>query len=847
MESLRQSLTFLYRCKTNGVFPNFILHSVRPPPNMKPTKFLTNFLTRTRRTLLTLAIRTQHQALIQARKSLTELKAKTPSSLLSQLEPAITASANETKQRNKSTLQRKFDQLQARTSQQPSDLNHATTKNQNNNTSTKNANDDPHDRVTVLNDIHISASALNALSKGPKFTLSPRLSRNELQHTVQIETAALAYAIRWHHVHNTPNNATQPAKNVSSTYSINRLCPLCNKRTEPLRLNKDAKRAIQGLQTDLQRLVERFDPRTIRPNISRPEQKAIIELRNQENITITRSDKGGEMVVMKTNELQQLCLDHLNDSTTYERLKKNPTNTIRLKINKTINDILTQRNFPPNLIYNLQTPSSARTQRFYALPKTHKNILKIHPIVSACGGIFDRLGWLLQLIFKPLLKNISAHLDNTATLLQRYHNIDKQQLKGQIPISFDVVSLYTNIDNDEAIDTALQYTNKYELNTYGLKTDDLFILLHLLLDNNIFSYEDIGIYRQIRGLAMGSRISGILAILAMDRFERLFIYRNLEPQLTIYVRYVDDIGTVVPNSDEAYRTLTYLNSKHPTIKFELELPDSDGYLPILDIQMKIDDNGQIHHRLYRKKASKNITLHFNSHHPRTVKKAIITNELRRATLCSSLAHRPEAISMTRTKLRRNGYPDLLTDNACKNKQKKPKKKPNADNTLFTLKIPFISDTFNYNVRQILNKHNIPARLTNTPGLTLRKLSTKKQQRTNATCNKRTCPAPTICQRTNIVYEATCNICQQTYIGQTTRRLHERAREHMTAATNGQRSSALGEHYADTHPNATPDLSFKILKQNNDVLRLHIEEALCIQTLSPPLNRRQEHLGTGFLP
>ena len=28
-------------------------------------------------------------------------------------------------------------------------------------------------------------------------------------------------------------------------------------------------------------------------------------------------------------------------------------------------------------------------------------------------------------------------------------------------------------------------------------------------------------------------------------------------------------------------------------------------------------------------------------------------------------------------------------------------------------------------------------------------------------------APTICQRTNIVYEATCNICQQTYIGQTT--------------------------------------------------------------------------------
>ena len=70
---------------------------------------------------------------------------------------------------------------------------------------------------------------------------------------------------------------------------------------------------------------------------------------------------------------------------------------------------------------------------------------------------------------------------------------------------------------------------------------------------------------------------------------------------------------------------------------------------------------------------------------------------------------------------------------------------------------------------------------------------------------------------------------------------------MTAGTNGQRSSALGEHYADTHPNATPDLSFKILKQNNDVLRLHIGGSPLHPDFEPPLNRRQEHLGTGVLP
>ena len=43
---------------------------------------------------------------------------------------------------------------------------------------------------------------------------------------------------------------------------------------------------------------------------------------------------------------------------------------------------------------------------------------------------------------------------------------------------------------------------------------------------------------------MGNRLSGTLAILCMDRFERSHIY-NLQPKPIFYVRYVDDTGTVV--------------------------------------------------------------------------------------------------------------------------------------------------------------------------------------------------------------------------------------------------------------------------------------------------------------
>ena len=61
------------------------------------------------------------------------------------------------------------------------------------------------------------------------------------------------------------------------------------------------------------------------------------------------------------------------------------------------------------------------------------------------------------------------------------------------------------------------------------------------------------------------------------------------------------------------------------------------------------------------------------------------------------------------------------------------------------------------------------------------------------------------------------------------------------------TSAFGEHYANTHPNTTtPNITFKILKRTRDTLRLHIEEAYAIQTKSPQLYRRDEHLGMGFL-
>ena len=120
---------------------------------------------------------------------------------------------------------------------------------------------------------------------------------------------------------------------------------------------------------------------------------------------------------------------------------------------------------------------------------------------------------------------------------------------------------------------------------------------------------------------MGSRLSGTLAILTMDRFERLHIYRKFQP--AIYMRYVDKTGTAVNSTNDAQRMVQYLNNQHTTIKFELELPREDGYLPLLDTAIKINPDGSLSYKLYSKPASKRITLHHDSHHPGSTKKTIM--------------------------------------------------------------------------------------------------------------------------------------------------------------------------------------------------------------------------------
>ena len=343
---------------------------------------------------------------------------------------------------------------------------------------------------------------------------------------------------------------------------------------------------------------------------------------------------------------------------------------------------------------------------------------------------------------------------------------------------------------------------------------------------------------------MGSCLSGTLAILTMDRFEQLHIYSTIQP--AIYVRYVDDTGTVVDSVSDARKMLTHLNSQHKTIKFELELPSDDAYLPIMDTAIRINQDGSLSYHLHTKAASKQITLHHDSHHPDSVKRAIVSNEIRRATRNSSPENSAEALKSVINKLTNNGYPANMIQHAIQKPYKNPQRTQRRTIKCSTLCLPFVSNRFDTEVRRSLIRHNITAGIVHPRPQTILQLAQPKTKLPD--CKLRNCPIPYLrCTACFVVYEVKCEICKAIYVGSTTRALHDRAKEHVTAATKHSRTSAIGEHYQLHHPTDEPRLLFRIIRRTKkDELRLRIEEALMIKELAPTINRRCEETGLDFL-
>ena len=255
LEALHQDLRFLERCEKNGLIPDCARRSINPPVSIRHSRHLQRTLDRTRHSMLTHLIRSKYRCISTTKEQIATLQPTLPATIINRLQEPLRIAKRVMKMSKKKTLKRKYEQLQK-------------ARQQNSTARQLQVTQQPKQRVSVLADIDVSREAINALAKGPNFALSKLIPREELQHTVQVEIAALAYSMRWHATMDNPSDTTKRL----SALSLNQLCPFRNKQSEPPQKHKNTERAIQGLQIDLQRLVEKHN-HNIKYNMSRKRRK----------------------------------------------------------------------------------------------------------------------------------------------------------------------------------------------------------------------------------------------------------------------------------------------------------------------------------------------------------------------------------------------------------------------------------------------------------------------------------------------------------------------------------------------------------------------------------------------
>ena len=209
---------------------------------------------------------------------------------------------------------------------------------------------------------------------------------------------------------------------------------------------------------------------------------------------------------------------------------------------------------------------------------------------------------------------------------------------GDILVSYDVSSLFTNVPLDETIQLLAKraFTTNWFNTTYDLNLTkmDLVDLLSVATKEQLFQFNG-ALYEQTDGVAMGSPLGPLLANVFMTHIEE-----KLEREgklLSFYRRYVDDTLTIMPNTETASNFLDTLKQAHFSLKFTMET-ECNGMLPLLGIQL-LNRSPQIETKVYVKRTNSGLLLHYQSHVDNRYKKGLLRTMLDRThRLSSSWTH-----------------------------------------------------------------------------------------------------------------------------------------------------------------------------------------------------------------
>ena len=397
-------------------------------------------------------------------------------------------------------------------------------------------------------------------------------------------------------------------------------------------------------------------------NLSRDEQKALNELKQNNDINLKKADKGSTTVIMNKTDKIKEGENLLNDEQSHKRLTEPMVKGSHNKVLHLIADLHRENHIDDMTKKWLsQTPNPPRIPEFYTLTKIHKPTITARPIISGCDGPTERISSFVDTLLQPISKSQKSYLKDTTDFT---NFIEKTKVKKRtFLVSMDVASLYTNIPQEEGIDIVCTAYDNFHKNNPPIPTKYLREMLGLILKENSFQFNGRH-YLQTHGTAMGTKTAVSFANIFMAKIETEILSKVVSKP-TVWKRYIDDVFSLWDISKPDIETfIEQVNLHHPTIKFTAEISNTETVF--LDTTVykgtRFKDQSILDVKTHFKPTETFQYTHFTSCHPPSVKNGFVKGEaLRILRTNSSKDTFEENISKFKRHLRDRGYPRNLVE------------------------------------------------------------------------------------------------------------------------------------------------------------------------------------------
>ena len=214
----------------------------------------------------------------------------------------------------------------------------------------------------------------------------------------------------------------------------------------------------------------------------------------------------------------------------------------------------------------------AQIGRRHGLPKTCKkfeDLPPFRPIVDTSNTPYYGIAKFLANLSNPFTLN-DFTVKDSFDAANKIQQIPKKLFDlGYKFVSFDVISLFTNVPLTKTIDKILKRVYSENLVTTNLTKQTMKKLLNDACSKTALTFND-KIYKQIDCVSMGSPLGPLLANIFMTELEKDIRQKLIDKKfIKFYIRYVDDTLLLVKDKG-IDPILKELNSYNRNIKFTVD-------------------------------------------------------------------------------------------------------------------------------------------------------------------------------------------------------------------------------------------------------------------------------------